>query len=118
MDWSEWLTYKDGLLYWKKCTSSTGTGPNQPGKLAGCAKGGSSGYPVLNFRGVQYAQHRIIWEMLNGPIPEGLTIDHIDRNKKNNLISNLRLADVYLQNANRDSNLINCPITGRFKRRS
>ena len=117
MDWKEWLRYEDGKLFWLKCTSRTGSGPNQPGKLAGC-KDGPYGYAVLNFKGKMYAQHRIIWEMFNGPIPKGLTIDHIDRNKQNNLISNLRLADIYLQNANRDSNLINDPATGRFKRKS
>ena len=35
--------------------------------------------------------HRVIWEMLNGPIPSGLVIDHIDGNPFNNLISNLRV---------------------------
>ena len=115
-DWHEWLEYRDGLLYWKKCTSRTGTGPNQPGKIAGC-KSGAYGYKVLNFRNVQYSQHRIVWEMHNGVIPEGLSIDHIDRDKQNNRIENLRLADVFIQNANRDSNLINDPATGRFKRK-
>ena len=115
INWSEWLRYDAGNLYWLKCTSVTGSGPNQPGKLAGC-KTGAYGYAVLNFRGKQYAQHRIIWELFHGAIPDGMTIDHIDRNKQNNLISNLRLADIYLQNANRESNLTNDPVTGRFKR--
>lgn len=35
--------------------------------------------------------HRLIWETFNGPIPDGLTIDHIDSNKQNNCLSNLRL---------------------------
>jgi len=34
---------------------------------------------------------RVIWEMFNGPIPIGLEIDHVDRNKDNNRIENLRL---------------------------
>lgn len=118
VDWSEWVEYKEGLLYWIKCTSSTGSGPNQPGKLAGCnSSRGACGYSVLGLKGVTYSQHRIIWELHFGAIPEGYTVDHIDRNKRNNLIENLRLADVYLQNSNRDSNLINCPETGRWKRK-
>lgn len=35
--------------------------------------------------------HRIIWEAFNGKIPANLEIDHRDRNKKNNKLSNLRL---------------------------
>jgi hypothetical protein len=35
--------------------------------------------------------HRVVWEMLRGPIPIGMMIDHIDRNKINNRIENLRL---------------------------
>lgn len=36
-------------------------------------------------------QHRIVWELWFGPIPEGKVIDHIDRDKSNNKIENLRL---------------------------
>ena len=35
--------------------------------------------------------HRLVWETFNGLIPDGLTIDHIDSNKQNNCLSNLRL---------------------------
>lgn len=35
--------------------------------------------------------HRVIWEKANGPIPEGLVIDHIDGNIRNNDLSNLRV---------------------------
>ena len=38
------------------------------------------------------ALHRILWETFNGDIPEDLTIDHIDRNKSNNQLDNLRLS--------------------------
>lgn len=34
---------------------------------------------------------RKIWNELNGPIPKGYEIDHIDQNISNNSISNLRL---------------------------
>ena len=35
--------------------------------------------------------HRMVWEAFNGRIPSYLEIDHIDRNKHNNKLSNLRL---------------------------
>ena len=38
----------------------------------------------------EYA-HRLIWFMFNGSIPEGFMIDHIDLDKGNNRIENLRL---------------------------
>lgn len=39
-----------------------------------------------------YQGHRVLFEMANGPIPEGLQIDHIDQDKGNNALGNLRLA--------------------------
>ena len=35
--------------------------------------------------------HRYVYELANGSIPEGLSIDHIDGNKSNNFLSNLRV---------------------------
>lgn len=37
--------------------------------------------------------HRIIWECVNGPIPDNMEINHIDEDKTNNVISNLSLVD-------------------------
>ena len=35
--------------------------------------------------------HRIVWEAFNGKIPEGHMIDHINRDKTDNRIENLRV---------------------------
>ncbi len=51
--------------------------------------------------GVPYQAHRIIWTMVNGPIPEGMTIDHINLDSRDNRLSNLRLATMRQQMQNR-----------------
>lgn len=33
--------------------------------------------------------HRLVWEAFNGPIPDGLVINHIDANPRNNHLDNL-----------------------------
>lgn len=37
--------------------------------------------------------HCIIWEIHNGPIPDGMEVHHIDEDKANNTIENLQLLD-------------------------
>lgn len=38
-----------------------------------------------------FQYHRAIWYLLNGEIPDGYEINHIDENKQNNALSNLSL---------------------------
>lgn len=35
--------------------------------------------------------HRLLWELFIGPIPEGMTVDHIDGDKTNNRLTNFQL---------------------------
>lgn len=58
------------------------------------------GYIRVRVGGKEYRAHRVIWEMFNGPIPEGMLVDHIDRDVYNNRIENLRLATRQQNNAN------------------
>lgn len=59
------------------------------GDIAGRYK---SRYWIVRHGGKEFPAHRIVWEMFNGAIPEGMEIDHIDRDSRNNRIENLRLA--------------------------
>lgn len=47
----------------------------------------------VTLRSKHYYCHRIVWELHNGEIPEGMLIDHIDGDSTNNLIANLRIVD-------------------------
>lgn len=73
--------YQNGFLVWKK---SAGT--IKAGKKVESVS--NRGYVVVQVGGKRYLAHRIIWLLLNGQIP--VMIDHIDGNKQNNLIENLR----------------------------
>lgn len=48
-----------------------------------------------------YDLARNVWVLHHGILPEGLLIDHADRNPLNNSIGNLRLADFSRNNVNR-----------------
>ena len=74
--------YKDGELYFKKRLGSR-TKMNEPsGNIY------NTGYKRVHLLGKKYYIHRLIWLYHNGYMPE--FIDHIDGNKLNNKIENLR----------------------------
>ena len=52
----------------------------------------SGGYYLIFFKSTSYVNHRIVYFLNTGIDPEEKQIDHIDRNRLNNKISNLRLA--------------------------
>ena len=58
--------------------------------------------------------HRIIWELIHGPIPDGLTLDHKDGNPANNKADNLRLATRAQQRMNNKQNGYG-PFKGKFR---
>lgn len=49
------------------------------------------GYLTVKFNGRQYNVHRLLWIMRNGPIPDGMQIDHINADKTDNTPENMRL---------------------------
>lgn len=51
------------------------------------------GYRRVRVRGSRrlVMEHRLVWESANGPIPSGMEIHHVNRNKLDNRLENLRL---------------------------
>lgn len=73
-----------GKLFWVSCRYQ-----NFIGKEAGVVR--KHGYRVIIINGFQYLAHRLSWLVCFGVWPSG-NIDHIDGNRLNNRIANLRIA--------------------------
>ena len=78
MEWSDRFIYFNGVLLRRRNLKIVGTMHAQ-------------GYVQTSIKGRFYLVHRIIWEMHNGKIPEGMEIDHINHDRSDNRIENLRL---------------------------
>lgn len=73
-----------GVFTWR--ASSKGC-PVRAGAVAGTAH--ALGYIAISIGGRKYLAHRLAWLYVNGAWPE-LDIDHINGNKRDNRIANLR----------------------------
>lgn len=82
----ELFEFKDNNLIWKKRPDKL---KRLIGKIAGCLH--RSGYRTIKINNIEYPAHRLIWIYHYGSIDNDLVIDHIDGNKSNNDINNLRL---------------------------
>ena len=86
-DWNKYFKYDDGNLYWLARDSKSWNTMNA-GKIAGFIVGK---YKRVKVNNVNYRLHRIIWEMHYGPIPNDMTVDHINCCSLDNRIENLQL---------------------------
>lgn len=87
MNWNDIFEYRDGVLYWKH--NRRGGRGIKKGDRAGSVL--QTGYTQIVFEGEHYLRHRIVWLMHGRTIPEGMEIDHIDHDRQNDRIENLRL---------------------------
>ena len=82
MNFSEYVYYKNGNLY-----RSAGKNRDLITGLTNVTKGLG-----VKIKGKMYKTHRVVYELHYGTIPEGMYIDHINRDYTDNRIENLRLA--------------------------
>ena len=80
----ELFEYRDGELYWKIRPAQRVRAGDKAGKIE------KQGYKVVSIKSKFYKVHRIIFLMFHGYVPD--ILDHIDGNKLNNNINNLRPA--------------------------
>lgn len=102
MNFNELFSYKEGFLYWKSLA------PSKSGRKSRIKIGDKtselltkSGYDRVVVNNKFYYKHRVIWEMHNGPIPDGMQIDHINHTRNDNRIENLRLVSNSSNSKNR-----------------
>ena len=76
--------YKDNQLYWKVALSNS----IRVGEMAGSLH---DGYLRVSINKHRYFVHNLIYIMFLGDIPNGFIVDHIDINRLNNALDNLRI---------------------------
>lgn len=84
---NEMFEYVDGELIRRKTISYNA----KAGQVAG-TEDKSTGYLKVNFDGKVRLVHRLIWAIVHGEEPKGM-IDHIDGDRTNNRLENLRCCD-------------------------
>jgi len=86
-----------GFLIWKHRILSHGRISTKGGDVATCK--GPSGYIYVGIDRKVYRAHRVIWLWWHGYLPEN-QIDHINKNRSDNKISNLREVSCQCNNGN------------------
>ena len=89
------FNYSDGFLYWKNVKSGMVKNGDKAGSLH------HTGYYTIGINGKYYSTHRLIYLYFNKILPK--EIDHIDGDKSNNNIENLRKVTHQQNTMNRKS---------------
>src|ERR1700744_3936849 len=86
-----------GKFFWLVARNSFGGGV-RPGDEAGTKK---DGYVQLIVEQRVYRAHRLVWFLIHGEFPpKGYEIDHINRDRADNRLANLRLVKRSQNNMN------------------
>lgn len=95
--------YDEGKLIWRYSPSHS----VKAGDIAG--NHNDSGYIVIRYKGTAYLAHRLIYMWHYGHCPS--ILDHVDRNRTNNRIENLRPSTAEENQLNRSvskKNVVGC----------
>ena len=87
---------KSGIFVWK-------ISRRMKGKVAGCLR--PDGYIKITINRKHYLAHRLAWLYINGVFPD--YIDHVNGNKSDNCLSNLRPATMSENHINRSKRVDN-----------
>ena len=85
----ELFEYRDGQLFWK-VSRGRGGGAAPAGSRAGWINKDCYRYVIIDNRA--FKEHRVIYALCHGADPAHMQVDHIDGDRANNCIDNLRLA--------------------------
>jgi hypothetical protein len=96
-EFRNWVSYdsESGLITWVKSPSANCVVGTQVGGMD------KDGYAYFHLHKKRWPIHRMAWVLTQGPIPDGYEIDHIDGNRANNKLTNLRLVTRSENNQNR-----------------
>ena len=85
-NWYEIFRYCNGKLYWKISPKTRAKMGDEAGTF------NHYGYLQVQWKRKKYQVHRIIYEMAYRKIPDLYQVDHVNGNRADNRVDNLRLA--------------------------